>query len=143
MLYLHIRAKPNIMKVMYIISKILTLAGLAQSKMICLLFCKNSTTAKETYNNIVWYRTKHTEVWRLAHLVLNSVWEGSWFESKLCVFLKLVCNILYCFSKAVSLMCLKHLRCRFKPYTACNVPLTYMQSLLLGTVVDCNFSCRF
>mgnify|MGYP001671403239 CR=1 FL=1 len=40
MLYLHIRAKPNIMKVMYIISKILTLAGLAQGKMICLLFCK-------------------------------------------------------------------------------------------------------
>ena len=34
MLYLHIRAKPNIMKVMYLISKILTLDGLAQSRII-------------------------------------------------------------------------------------------------------------
>ncbi|PTX08012.1 hypothetical protein C8P65_10251 [Capnocytophaga leadbetteri] len=39
MLYLHIRAKPNIMKVMYIISKILTLAGLAQSRIISLEVC--------------------------------------------------------------------------------------------------------
>jgi len=39
MLYLHIRAKPNIMKVMYIISKILTLAGLAQSRIISLEIC--------------------------------------------------------------------------------------------------------
>lgn len=35
MLYLHIRTKPNIMKVMYLISKILTLAaGLAQGEII-------------------------------------------------------------------------------------------------------------
>jgi len=37
MLYLHIRTKPNIIKVMYLISKILTLAGLAQSRIISIL----------------------------------------------------------------------------------------------------------
>lgn len=36
MLYLHIRAKPNIMKVMYIISKILILDGLVQGQIISL-----------------------------------------------------------------------------------------------------------
>ena len=44
MLYLHIRTKPNIMNNIYLMSKILILAGLAQSKIISLEICPYEMT---------------------------------------------------------------------------------------------------
>ncbi|EGD34685.1 hypothetical protein HMPREF9071_0746 [Capnocytophaga sp. oral taxon 338 str. F0234] len=44
MLYLHIRTKPNIMKVILLTLKILILAGLAQSRIISLEICPYEMT---------------------------------------------------------------------------------------------------
>nr|DAV67763.1 MAG TPA: hypothetical protein [Caudoviricetes sp.] len=97
-------------------------------KMICLLFCKIPRQQRRHITTLcdIEQNTQRCGGWHILYLTVYEKGVGS---SPSCVsFRNFVCNILYCFSKAVSLMCLKHLRCRFKPYTACNVPLTYMQS---------------